>query len=169
MVIRGFGLWINFLLLKIGIWSRMRKFYCRFYFWNIISIILGWLICTFSSLSSTFCMLHVILCFHKGKGIHYPNGPLHFSCMLGYFGMWNVFVPKVVVERFVDSFATIVFHLVGLELIIVVVFPHHLIRITTQLSIHILHFCLLLCWLEKDFFSRFSLVLYKIFVSSDPK
>ena len=76
---------------------------------------------------------------------------------------------KLYVEGFVDSFAAIVFHLVGLELITVIVFPYHLIRITARLPIHILHFYLLLCWLEKDFFSHFSLILYKIFVSFDPK
>ena len=76
---------------------------------------------------------------------------------------------KLYVEGFVDSFAAIVFHLVGLELITVIVFPYHLIRITARLPIHILHFYLLLCWLEKDFFSRFSLILYKIFMSFNPK
>ena len=129
----------------------MRKFYCRFYFWNIISTILGWQICTFSSQLSTFCILHVILRFHKGKGIHDSNDPLHFSCMLGYLGCEMCLFQKLYVKWFVDSFAAIVFHLVGLELITVVVFPHHLIHITTQLPIHILHFCLLLCWLKEGF------------------
>ena len=151
MVIGGFGLWINFVLLNISIRNRMRKFYCRFYFWNIISTILDWIICTFPSQLSTFCMLPIILRFHKGKGIHDPNDPLHFSCMLGYLGCKMCLFQKLYVEGFVDSFVAIVFHLVGLELITVIVFPHHLIRITTQLSIHILHFCLLLCWLEKRF------------------
>ena len=147
----GFGLWINFVLLKISIQNRMRKFYCRFYFWNLISTILGWLICTFPSQLSTFCMLHVILHFHKSKGIHNPNDPLHFSCMLGYLGCKMCLFQKLYVEGFVVSFAAMVFHLVGLELIIVFIFPHHLIRIIVQLPIHIFHFCLLLCWLEKGF------------------
>ena len=92
-------------------------------------------------------MLHVILHFHMGKGIHDPNDPLHFSCMLGFLGCEMCLFQKLYVERFVDSFAAIVFHAVGLELIIVVVFLHHLIRITTQLLVHTLHFCLLLCLL----------------------
>ena len=151
MVIGGFGLWINFVLLKISIRNRMRKFYCRFYFWNLISTILGWLIYTFPSQLSTFCMLHVILHFHKSKGIHNPNDPLHFSCMLGYLGCEMCLFQKLYVEGFVDSFAAMVFHLVGLELITVFIFPHHLICIIVQLPIHIFHFCLLLCWLEKGF------------------
>ena len=141
----GFGLWINFVLLKISIQNRMRKFYCRFYFWNLISTILGWLICTFPSQLSTFCMLHVILHFHKSNGIHNPNDPLHFSCMLGYLGCEMCLFQKLYVKGFVDSFAAMVFHLVGLELITVFIFPHHLIRIIVQLPIHIFHFCLLLC------------------------
>ena len=80
-------------------------------------------------------MLHVILHFHKGKGIHNPNDPLHFSCMLSYLGCKMCLFQKLYVEGFVDSFAAIVFHLVGLELITVIVFPHHLIRITAQLPI----------------------------------
>ena len=129
----------------------MRKFYCIMLFGNIISTKLGWLICTFPSQLSTFCMLHVILHFHMGKGIHNPNDPLHFSCMLGFLGCEMSLFQKLYVEGLVDSFAAIVFHLVGLELIIVVVFPHHLIHIIAQLPICILHFCLLLCWLEKGF------------------
>ena len=105
MVIWGFGLWINFVLLKISIRNRIRKFYCRFYFWNIISTILDWLICTFSNQWSIFCMLHVILCFYKGKGTHDPNDPLHFSCMLGYLGCEMCLFQKLYVEGFVDSFA----------------------------------------------------------------
>ena len=139
--------------------NRMRKFYCILFFGNIISTKLGWLICTFPSQLSTFCMLHVILCFHKDKGIHNPIDPLYFSCMLGFLGCEMCLFQKLYVKRFVDSFAAIVFHLVGLELIIVVVFLHHLIRIKMQLPVYTLHFCLLLCLLEKDFFSRFSLIL----------
>ena len=37
---------------------------------------------------------------------------------------------KLYVEGFVDSFVAIDFHMVGLDLVIVVVFPRHLIRIT---------------------------------------
>ena len=96
-------------------------------------------------------MLHVILRFQKDKGIHDPNDPFHFFCMVGFLGCEMCLFQKLYVEGFVDSFATIVFHLFGLELIIVVVFPHHLIRITTQLRVYILHFCLLLCWLEERF------------------
>ena len=125
----------------------MRKFYCIVLFGNIISTKLGWLICTFPSQLSTFCVLHVILHFHMGKGIHDPNDPLHFSCMLGFLGCEMCLFQKLYVERFFDSFAAIVFHAIGLELIIVVVFLHHLIRITTQLLVHTLHFCLLLCLL----------------------
>ena len=119
------------------------------FFGNIISTKLGWLICMFPSQLSTFYMLHVILRFHKGKGIHDPNDPLHFSCMLGFLGCEMCLFQKLYVEGFVDSFAAIVFHLVGLELIIVVIFPHHLISITTQLPVHTLHFCLLLCLLKE--------------------
>ena len=129
----------------------MRKFYCIMLFGNIISTKLGWLICTFPSQLSIFCMLHVILHFHMGKGIHDPNDPLHFSCMLGFLGCEMCLFQKLYVEGFVDSFTAIVFHLVGLELIIVIVFLHHLIRITTQLPVHTLHFCLLLCLLEEGF------------------
>ena len=67
--------------------------------------------------------------------------------MLGFLGCERCLFQKLYVKRFVDSFATIVFHAIGLELIIVVVFLHHLIRITTQLLVHTLHFCLLLCLL----------------------
>ena len=104
----------NFVLLEISIWNRKRKFYCRIFFWNIISTTLSWLICTFSSKLSTFCMLHVILCFQKDKGIHDPNDPLHFSCMVGFLGCEMCLFQKLYVEGFVDSFATIVFHLFGL-------------------------------------------------------
>ena len=147
----------------------MRKFYCIMLFGNIISTKFSWLICTFPSQLSTFCMLHVILHFHMGKGIHNPNDPLHFSCMLGFLGCEMCLFQKLYVEGFVDSFTAIVFHLVGLELTIVIVFLHHLIRITTQLTVHTLHFCLFYVFLKKDLFSHFSLILYKIFVSSDPK
>ena len=129
----------------------MRKFYCIMLFGNIISTKLGWLICTFPSQLSTFCMLHVILHFHMGKGIHDPNDPLHFSCMLGFLGSEMCLFQKLYVEGFVDCFAATIFYLVGLELTIVIVFLHHLIRITTQLSVHTLHFCLLLCLLEEEF------------------
>ena len=129
----------------------MRKFYCIMFFGNIISTKHSWLICTFSSQLSTFCMLHVNLHFDMGKGIHDPNDPLHFSCILGFLGCEMCLFQKQYVEGFVDSFAAIVFHVVGLELIIVVVFLHHLIRITTQLLVHTLHFCLLLCLLEEGF------------------
>ena len=129
----------------------MRKFYYIMLFGNIISTKLSWLICTFPSQLSTFCMLHVILHFHMGKGIHYPNDPLHFSCMLGFLGCEISLLEKLYVKGFVNSFAAIVFHLVGLELIIVIVFVHYLIRITTQLRVHTLHFCLILCLLEEGF------------------
>ena len=129
----------------------MKKFYCIMFFGNIISTKLCWLICTFPSQLSTFCMLHVILHFHMGKGIHDPNDPLHLSCMLGFLGCEMSLFQKLYVEGFVDSFAAIVFHSVGLKLIIVIVFLHHLIRITTQLRVHTLHFCLLLCLLEEGF------------------
>ena len=129
----------------------MRKFYCIMLFGNIISTKLSGLICTFPSQLSTFCMLHVIFHFHMGKGIHDPNDPLHFSCMLGFLGCEMSLFEKLYVKGFVNSFVAIVFHLAGLELIIVIVFLHHLIRITTQLRVHTLHFCLLLCLLEEGF------------------
>ena len=72
-------------------------------FGNIISTKLGWLICTFPSQLSIFCMLHVILHFHMGKGIHDPNDPLHFSCMLGFLGCEMCLFQKLYVEGFVDS------------------------------------------------------------------
>ena len=137
----------------------MKKFYCIMLFGSIISTELGWLICTFPSQLSTFCMLHVILHFHMGKGIHDPNDPLHFSCMLGFLGCEMSLFQKLYVKGFVDSFAAIVFHLVGLELIMVIVFLHHLIHIFVSFYV-----CL-----KKDLFSHFSLILYKLFVSSDPK
>ena len=118
----------------------MRKFYCIMLFGNIISTKLDWLICTFSSQLSTFCMLHVILHFHMGKGIHDPNDPLHFSCTLGFLGCEMCLFQKLYVEGFVYSFAAIVYHSVGLELTIVIVFLYHLIRITTQLPVHTLGF-----------------------------
>ena len=121
------------------------------FFGNIISTKLGWLICTFPSQLSTFFMFHVILHFHKGKGIHNLNDLLHFSCMLGFLGCEMCLFQKLYVEGFVDSFAAIVFHLVGLELIIVFVFSHHLIHITTQFLVHTLHFCHILCLLEEGF------------------
>ena len=126
--------------IEISIINRMKKFYCIMFFGNIISTKLGCLICTFPSQLSTFCMLHVILRFHMGKGIHDPNDPLHFSCMLGFLGCEMFLFQKLYVEGFVDSFVAIVFHLLGLELIIVVVFLHHLICITTQLPVHTLQF-----------------------------
>ena len=129
----------------------MRKFYCIMLFGNIISTKLSCLICTFPSQLSTFCMLHVILHFHMGKGIHDPNDPLYFSCMLGFLGCEMSLFEKLYVKGFVNNFAAIVFHLVGLEFIIVIVFLHHLIRITMQLRVHTLHFCLLLCLLEEGF------------------
>ena len=143
MVLRG--------LKTISIINRMRKFYCIMFFGNIIFTKLGWLICTFPNQLSTFYMLHVILHFHMSKGIHDPNDPLPFFCMRGFLGCEMCLFQKLYVEGFVDSFTATVFHLVGLELIIVVVFLHHLIRITTQLRVHTLHFCLLLCLLEEGF------------------
>ena len=113
-------------------------------------------------------MLHVILHFHMGKGIHDPNDPLHFSCMLGFLGCEIRLFQKLYVEGFVDSFAAIVFHLVGLELIIVIVFFHHLIRITMQLRVQLCIFVSFYVCLKKNLFSYLSLILYKIFVSSDP-
>ena len=53
------------------------------------------------------------------------------SIFLACLGCEMCLFQKLYVEGFVDSFVAIVFHLVGLELIIVVVFPHHLIHITT--------------------------------------
>ena len=96
-------------------------------------------------------MLHVIPCFHKGKDIHNPNDPLQYFCMLGFLGCKMCLFQKLYVEGFVDSFGAIVFHLVDLESIIVVIFPRHLIHITEQLLVHILHFCPLLYWLEERF------------------
>ena len=78
-------------------------------------------------------MLHVILRFHKGKGSHDPNDPLHFSCMLGFLGYKMCLFQKLYVEGFVDSFAAIVSHLVGLGLITVAGFLPHLIHIRVQL------------------------------------
>ena len=143
------------------IYSRIDFF---FFFWNINSTILHWLIYTFSSQLNTFYMLLIIPCFYKGKDIHNPNDPLQYFCMLGFLGCEMCLFRKLYVEEFVDSFGVVVFHLVDLESIIVIVFPHHLIHITVQLLVHILLFCPLLCWLKKDLFSPSSLILYKIFV-----
>ena len=71
---------------------------------------------------------------------------------------------KLYVEGFVDSLGVVVFHLIDLEPIIVIVFPHHLIHITVQLLVHILHFVPFHVGLKKDFFSPCNLILYKIFV-----
>ena len=143
-----FWSWNWFCIIRDYYRNRIRKFYCRFFFWNIISTILDWLICTFPSQLSTFWLLHIILHFHKGKGIHNPNDSLHFSCMLGYLGCEICLFQNLYVEGFVNSLAAIVFHLVGLELITIVVFPHLLIHIIAS---PYLHFCLLLCWLEEGF------------------
>ena len=84
-------------------------------------------------------MLHVILHFHMGKGIHDPNDPLHFSCMLGFLGCEMCLFQKLYVERLLIILQQLFsMWLVNLELIIVVVFLHHLIRITTQLPVHTL-------------------------------
>ena len=150
--------------------NRMRKFYCiLFFLGNIISTKLGSLICTFPSQLSTFCILQVILRFHKVRAFMIP---LTHSIFLACLFFWDAKCDcskncmsknlSIVLQQFF-------FHLAGLELILVVVFLHHLIRITTQLLVHTLHFCLLLCLLEKDFFSHFSLILYNIFLSSNPK
>ena len=97
-------------------------------------------------------MLHVIPCFHKGKDIHNPNDPLKYLCRLGFLVSEMCLFRKVYVEGFVDSFGEFFFfHLVDLELKIVVVFPRHLIHITLQLLVHILYLCPLLCWLEEGF------------------
>ena len=96
-------------------------------------------------------MLHVILRFHKGEGSHDPNNPHHFSCMLGFLECKMCLFQKLYVEGFVDSFATIVSHLVSLELIIVIGFLPHLIHIRVQLQVHILHFCPLPCWPKEGF------------------
>ena len=137
--------------IEISIINRMRKFYCIMFVGNIISTKLGWLICTFPSQLSTFRMLHVILHFHMGKGIHDPNDPLPFFFARLVF--WDV---KCVCSKNCMSKDLLIvlqqlfsMWLVNLELIIVVVFLHHLIRITTQLPVHTLHFCLLLCLLEE--------------------
>ena len=60
-------------------------------------------------------MLHIILRFHKSKDSHDPNDPLRFSCMLGFLGCKMCLFQKLYVEGFVDSFVTIVSHLLGLE------------------------------------------------------
>ena len=110
-----------------------------------------------------FCMLHVILYFHKGKDIHNPNNPLQYFCMFGFLGCKMCLFRKLYVKGFVNSFGTSFFHLVNLESIIVVVFSCHLIHITTHLLVHILHFFPFYVGLKKDFFSPCSLILYKIF------
>ena len=72
--------------------------------------------------------------------------------MLGFLGYEMCLLRKLYVERFVNSFGEFCFlHLVDLELKILVVFSHHLIHITAQLLVRILHFCPLLCWLEEGF------------------
>ena len=68
--------------------------------------------------------------------------------MLGYLGCEICLFQNLYVEGFVNSLAAIVFHLVGLELITIVVFPHLLIHIIAS---PYLHFCLFLCWLEEGF------------------
>ena len=112
MVIGGFGDEINFVLLEIYIRNRMRKFYCRFFHTRLANLYIS---------KSIEHILHVtcnsLFTFHKGKGIHDPNDPLHFSCLLGFLGCEMCLFQKFYAKRFVDSFATIVFHLVGLELI----------------------------------------------------
>ena len=58
----------------------------------------------FKSIEHTFCMLHVIPCFHKGKYIHNPNDPLQYFCMLGFLGYEMCLFWKLYVEGFIDSF-----------------------------------------------------------------
>ena len=96
-------------------------------------------------------MLHVTPCFYKGKDIYNPNDLLQYFCMVDFLGCKMCLFRKLYVKGFVDSFDAFVFHLVDLELIIVVVFARHLINITAHLLIHILHFSPLLCWLEEGF------------------
>ena len=147
---------IYLFLLEITIWNKMRILYSRiaffFFFGNINSTIINWLIYTFSSQLNTFCMLHVIPCFHKGK-VQIPNYPLQYFCMLGFLGYEMCLFRKLYVEGFIDIFGEGFFfffwYLFDLELKMVVVFSHHLIHITSQLLVHILHFCPLLCWLEE--------------------
>ena len=124
--------------LRLVIGIELGNFIVDFFFWNTISTILGWLICSFPSQLSTFWLLHVILHFHNGKGIHNLNDPLHFSCMLSYLGCKMCLFQKLYVEGFVDSLAAIVFHLVDLELITVFLFPHLLIRIIDSPYLHFL-------------------------------
>ena len=113
--------WINFVLLEICIDNRMRKFYCRFLFWkqNFYHTQLANMYIS----KSIEHILHLTCnsSFHKGKGIHDPNDPLHFFffffCMLSFLGCKMCLFQKSYAEGFVNSFATIIFHLVGLELI----------------------------------------------------
>ena len=138
-----------FFILEITIWNKMRILYSRidffFFFWNINSTIISWLIYTFSSQLNTFCMLHVIPCFHKGK-VQIPNYPLQYFCMLGLLGYEMCLFRKLYVEGFIDIFGEFFLFLIfflylfDLESKMVVVFPSHLIHITVQLLIHILHF-----------------------------
>ena len=94
-----------FFILEITIWNKMRIIYSWIdFFLNINSIIINWLIYTFSSQLNTFCMLHVILCFHKGKDIHNPNDPLQYFCMLGFLECEMCLFRKLYVEGFIDIF-----------------------------------------------------------------
>ena len=119
MVIGGFGDEINFVLLEIYIRNRMRKFYCRFLFWkqNLYHTRLANLYISKSIEHILHVTCNSLFTFYKGKGIHDPSDPLHFSCLLGFLGCEMCLFQKFYAKRFVDSFATIVFHLFGLELI----------------------------------------------------
>ena len=102
---------IYLFLLEITIWNKIRIIYSRidFFFLNINSTIINWLIYTFSSQLNTFCMLHVILCFHQGKDIHNPNDPLRYFCMLGFLGCEMCLFRKLYVEGFIDIFGEVFF------------------------------------------------------------
>ena len=109
---KSFCSWNYIFLLEISIWNKMRIIYSRiefFFFGNINSTILSCLIYIFKSQLNTFCMLHVIPCFHKGKDIHNPNDPLQYLCRLGFLVSEMCLFRKVYVEGFVDSFGEFFF------------------------------------------------------------
>ena len=145
--------YIFFLLARLLFGTKWGYFIVEliFFFWNINSTIISWLIYTFSSQLNTFCILHVIPYFHKGKVHNLNYHPLQYFCMLGFLGYEMCL--KVVCWRIYWYFWRFFFsffpYLFDLESKMEVVLPHHLIHITAQLLVHILHFCPLLSWLEE--------------------
>ena len=101
--------YIFFLLARLLFGTKWWYFIVEliFFFWNINSTIISWLIYTFSSQLNTFCILHVIPYFHKGKVHNLNYHPLQYFCMLGFWDTKCVW--KLYVEGFIDIFGDFFF------------------------------------------------------------